>query len=92
MDLFPKISFELNYEWSSEEDEGEEKLNPSEHTSRFVSVSSAELSDLEKSNILSDQKAESAVSVKRQSTMQSPETYFIGCTINGNVLINVYKE
>ncbi|XP_049900125.1 uncharacterized protein LOC126390068 isoform X3 [Epinephelus moara] len=44
------------------------------------------------SNTLSDQKAESAVPVKPQSTMQSPETYFTGCTINGYVHINVYKE
>ncbi len=46
MDFFQNITFELNYEWSFDEDGG--KLNPAVPTSRFASVSSAELDELEK--------------------------------------------
>ncbi|XP_049889953.1 zinc finger MYM-type protein 2-like [Epinephelus moara] len=50
MDFLKNISFELNYEWSSDEDGGEGKLNPTGAvpTSRFAIVSSAELDELEK--------------------------------------------
>lgn len=46
MDLFPNITFELNYE--SDEEEGDGKLNPVVSTSRFLNVSMAELDKLEK--------------------------------------------
>ncbi len=43
---FQNITFELNYDWSSDEDEG--KLNPAVPTSRFAIVSSAKLDELKK--------------------------------------------
>ncbi len=46
MDFFQNTTFKLNYEWSSDEDEV--KLNPAVPTSRFASVSSVELDELEK--------------------------------------------
>ncbi len=46
MGFFQHVTSELNYEWSSDEDEG--KLNPAVPTSRFDGVSSAELDELEK--------------------------------------------
>ncbi len=46
MNFFQNITFELNYEWSSDEDE--RKLKPAVPTSSFASASLAELDELEK--------------------------------------------
>ena len=50
MNIFPQITFELNYEWSSEEDEGKERsLDTSVQTSRCAHMTSADLDKLDKS-------------------------------------------
>lgn len=52
MDIFPKITFDLNYEWSSsdsEEDEGKERGLDTSAQTRCADMTSADLDNLEKS-------------------------------------------
>ncbi len=50
MNIFPQITFDLNYEWSSEEDEGKERsLDTTAQPSRCAHMTSADLDKLEKS-------------------------------------------
>ena len=62
MNVHPEITFELNYEWSSEEDDGKERSLTSNANLQVCSYDSQPLQI----------------------------TYFIGCTMNGNIQMNVH--
>ena len=50
MDIFPRITFDLNYEWSdSEEDERKERGQDTSVQTKCVDMTSADLDKLEKS-------------------------------------------
>ena len=50
MNIFPQITFDLNYKWSdSEEDEGKKRGQDTSAQTRCVNMTSANLDKLEKS-------------------------------------------
>lgn len=52
MNIFPRITFELNYKWLSEEVEGKEKsLNTSVQNSRCAHLTSADLDELRRAKM-----------------------------------------
>lgn len=86
MDIFLHVTFDLNYEWSSEEDEGREgSLNTVAQNWRPCMKSRKWWS-----NVLSDRTVDSLESATPLRCL-STDCYFIGCTINVNIQINRYN-